>query len=65
MQIRSQSSSWYDVLAFLSLAAGLGLASGIALGGIALLLASPAYAAPASEVEEGALFLRALRTGPL
>ncbi len=59
MQIRSQSSSWYDVLAFLSLAAGLGLACGIALGGIALLLASPAYGAPASEVEEGALFLRA------
>ncbi len=58
MQIR-QSSNWYDVLAFLSLAAGLGLACGIALGGIALLLASPAYGAPAPEVEEGALFLRA------
>jgi len=52
MQIR-QSSNWYDVLAFLSLAAGLGLACGIALGGIALLLASPAYGAPAPEVEEG------------
>src|SRR5258708_143884 len=52
MQTR-QSSSWYDVLAFLSLAAGLGLACGIALGGIALLLASPAYGAPAPEVEEG------------
>jgi hypothetical protein len=41
MQIHSQSSSWYDVLAFISLAAGLGLASGLALGGIALLLAAP------------------------
>jgi hypothetical protein len=39
MQIHTQSSSWYDVLAFISLAAGIGLACGIALGGIALLLA--------------------------
>ena len=43
MQIRSLSSNWYDVLAFISLAAGLGLACGIALGGIALLLAAPAF----------------------
>ena len=41
MQIQSQSSSWYDVLAFISLAAGIGLACGIALGGVALLLAAP------------------------
>ena len=41
MQIDSPSSNWYDMLAFISLAAGLGLACGIALGGIALLLAAP------------------------
>jgi Ca-activated chloride channel homolog len=58
MQIRSQPSSWYDVLAFISIAAGLGLACGIALGGMALLLAAPAYGAPASETTEGALLLR-------
>jgi len=58
MQIRSQSRNWYDVLAFLSLAAGLGLACGIALGGIALLLAAPAYGAPAPEAGEGMLMLR-------
>jgi hypothetical protein len=43
MQIHSQSRNWYDVLAFISLAAGLGLACGIALGGMALLLAAPSF----------------------
>jgi hypothetical protein len=41
MQVHGQRSSFYDVLAFISLAAGLGLACGIALGGIAVLLAAP------------------------
>lgn len=41
MQIQSQSSNWYDVLAFISLAVAIGLACGIALGGVALLLAAP------------------------
>jgi hypothetical protein len=59
MQQHAQSSNWYHILAFLSLAAGLGLASGIALGGIALLLAAPAYGA---ETQQSALMLR---TGPL
>ena len=44
MQIQNPSRSWYDVLAFISLAAGLGLACAIALGGIALLLATPGFA---------------------
>lgn len=44
MRILGQSSNWYDVLAFISLAAGLGVACGIALGGIALLLAAPGFA---------------------
>ena len=44
MQTRSLSRNWYDVLAFISLAAGLGLACAIALGGIALLLATPGFA---------------------
>lgn len=58
MQIRSPSSNWYDVLAFISLAASLGLATGIALGGIALLLAAPAYGAPVPQASEGMLMLR-------
>ncbi len=41
MQIQSQPSNWYDLFAFISLAVALGLACGIALGGIALLLAAP------------------------
>jgi hypothetical protein len=39
MHARSHSRNWYDVFAFISLAAGIGLACGIILGGIALLLA--------------------------
>ena len=58
MQNHSQSGTWYHVLAFLSLAAGLGLACGIALGGIALLLAAPARGAEAAEPGEGILMLR-------
>lgn len=59
MEIRQRSAAtWYDVLSFLSLAAVLGLALGITLGAIALLLATPAYAAPASETGEGTLLLR-------
>jgi hypothetical protein len=54
MPHHAQSSNWHHILAFLSLAAGLGLACGIALGGIALLLAAPAYGA---ETQESALIL--------
>lgn len=58
MQARRQSSTWFDLLTFLSLAAALGLAAGVALGALALLLATPAYGA-GNVPEEGALLLRA------
>src|ERR1700682_1459135 len=58
MEIRRQASTWYDVLSFLSLAAVLGLASGVALGAVALLLAAPAYGADSEEIKEGTLLLR-------
>jgi hypothetical protein len=53
MEIRTQSSTWYQVLSFLSLAAALGLVSGVAFGAVALLLAGPAYGADSSEIKEG------------
>src|SRR4051812_13252942 len=59
MHARSHSSNWYDVFAFISLAAGIGLACGIVLGGIALLLSAPAYGAPLPDTGEGTLMLRA------
>ena len=59
MEIRRPRTTWSDILSFLSLAALLGLASGVALGAIALVLAAPAYGAPPAEAKEGALFLRA------
>lgn len=46
------------LLALLALASALGVAVAIALAGVAMLLAAPAYAAPA-EAKEGALLLRA------
>lgn len=55
MEIRQHSSTWYDVLSFLSLAAVLGLVSGVALGAVALLLAAPAYGADSGQIKEGAL----------
>src|ERR1700674_2120071 len=58
MEIRPQSGSWYDVLSFLSLAAALGLVSGVAFGAVALLLAGPAYGADSGEIKEGTLMLR-------
>ncbi len=42
MEMQNATAGWYHILAFLSLAAAIGLACGIALGGIALLLAVPA-----------------------
>jgi hypothetical protein len=45
MEIRPQSATLYDVVSFISLAAVLGLITGICLGGFALLLAAPAYGA--------------------
>jgi hypothetical protein len=39
MEMRRQPSTWYDVVSFLSLAATLGLVSGVAFGAVALLLA--------------------------
>jgi hypothetical protein len=45
MEIRPQSTTLYDVMSFISLAAALGLITGICLGAFALLLAAPAYAA--------------------
>jgi Ca-activated chloride channel family protein len=61
MEIRRQSSTWFDVLSFLSLAAVLGLVSGVALGAVALLLAGPAYGADSGEIKEGTLLLRPRR----
>ena len=58
MDIRRPPATWYDVLSFLLFAAFLGLASGVAFGAIALLLAAPAYAAPAGQAGEGMLVLR-------
>jgi hypothetical protein len=55
MEMRRQSSTWYDVLSFLSLAAALGLVSGVALGAVALLLAEPAYGAHSAEAREATL----------
>jgi len=46
------------LLALLALASALGIAVAIALAGVAMLLAAPAYAAP-GEVKEGTLLLRA------
>jgi hypothetical protein len=54
MQIRRQSSTWYDVLSFLLLAAAFGLGSGVAFGAVALLLAGPAYGADSGEINEAA-----------
>lgn len=58
-EIHQQSSTGYDVLSFISLAAVLGLVSGVALGAVALLLAAPAYGADSGEIKEGTLLLRA------
>jgi Ca-activated chloride channel family protein len=58
MDIRPQPSTWYDVFSFLSLAAALGLVSGVAFGACALLLAGPAYGADSPEIREGTLMLR-------
>ena len=38
-----------DVLRFIALAAALGLAAGLFLGGVALLLSAPAHARPTAE----------------
>ncbi len=54
MQTHVQSATWYDLLAFLGLAALLGIFVGIALGGVALLLTGSAYG-----VEKHALALQA------
>jgi len=58
MDIRPQPGTWYDVLSILSLAAALGLVSGVAFGVCALLLAGPAYGADSPEIKEGTLVLR-------
>jgi Ca-activated chloride channel family protein len=58
MDIRPQPSTWYDVFSFLSLAAALGLVSGVAFGACALLLAGSAYGADSPEIKEGTLMLR-------
>jgi Ca-activated chloride channel homolog len=55
MQLRQQSSTFVDILSFIALAAGLGLAAGIVLGTLALLLAVPAHGA---EPREGTLLLK-------
>jgi hypothetical protein len=55
MEIRRPSGTWYDVFSFISLAAALGLVSGVALGAVALLLANPAYGADSGETKEAAL----------
>ena len=57
MHASSRSGTWQDVAAFISLAAAAGLACGVALGGIALLLSAPAYAAE----PQGTLILRPLQ----
>jgi Ca-activated chloride channel family protein len=58
MEVRPQPGTWYDVLSFLSLAAALGLVSGVAFGAFTLLLAGPAYGADSGEIKEGTLMLR-------
>jgi hypothetical protein len=40
MEARHPSTTWYEVLSFITLAAGLGLVSGLALGAAALVLAA-------------------------
>jgi Ca-activated chloride channel homolog len=55
MQVRQQSSTFVDILSFIALAAGLGLAAGVVLGTLALLLAVPAHGA---EPREGTLLLK-------
>jgi hypothetical protein len=62
MEMRRQSSTWYDVLSFLSIAAGLGLLSGVAFGAVALLLAGPAYGADSAEIRQDTLVEA---TGPI
>jgi hypothetical protein len=59
MDIRPQSATLYDVLSFISLAAVLGLITGISLGALALLLAAPAYGADSGEIRERTPMLRA------
>ena len=61
MEMRRQSTTWYDVVSFLSLAAALGLISGVAFGAVALLLSGPAYGADAGTINEGILMLRRRR----
>jgi hypothetical protein len=50
MEMHRPSTTWYDVVAFLSLAAALGLISGVAFGAVALLLSGPAYGADAGTI---------------
>ena len=54
-------STWQDIVAFISLAAAAGLACGIALGGIAVLLSAPAYGAEPTGEHAGTLVLRPLQ----
>jgi hypothetical protein len=49
METRAQSASWYDVLAFLTLASLLGILVGVALGAVALLLAGSAHGADGAD----------------
>jgi len=58
MEMHRPSSTWYDVVAFFSLAAALGLISGVAFGAVALLLSGPAYGADAGTINEAILMLR-------
>jgi Ca-activated chloride channel family protein len=55
-------TTWQDVVSFLGLAVLLGLAAGLLLGGMALLLAAPAYADNPAD-REGALLMMSARNG--
>jgi len=58
MEPKQPPKAALPLLALLALASALGIAVAIALAGVAMLLAAPAYAAP-GEVKEGTLLLRA------
>lgn len=58
MRTRAHSATFLDIVSFLGLAALLGVASGLVLGLIALVLATPAYAGEEAEGGEAALLLR-------
>jgi len=54
MQVQQSARQWPDILWFLFVSAILGLTCGLAAGGVALLLAAPAYGADAASLHRAA-----------